>query len=63
MPLAQITLIEGRSPQQKQQLIASVTDAIASSLDAPIETVRVLVQEIPGQNWGIAGKPKVPIDE
>ncbi len=59
MPLAQITIIEGRTKEQKELLIKNVTDAIVESIDAPIEAVRVLIQEIPGEHWGIAGKPKI----
>lgn len=58
MPFAEITIIEGRSKKKKAALIAKVTDAIVDSLDAPIESVRVCIREIPADNWGIAGVPK-----
>ncbi len=61
MPLAQITLIEGRTKEQKARLIKNVTDAIVESIDAPIQSVRVVIQEIPEENWGIAGTPKSEI--
>ena len=56
MPLAIIHILEGRDDAKKAALIARVTDAISESLDAPRENVRVIVQEVPKSQWGIAGK-------
>lgn len=56
MPLAQISILEGRSDEQKRAVIAEVTDALVRSLDAPPENVRVVINEVPKMNWGIAGK-------
>lgn len=55
MPIAVLHIIEGRTPEQKSRLIASVTQAIAESLDAKTETVRVLIQEMPKEHFGIGG--------
>jgi 4-oxalocrotonate tautomerase len=55
MPLAQITLVEGASEDQKRTLIAEVTAAIAGSLDQSPQAVRVLLNEIPAAHWGVAG--------
>lgn len=56
MPLAQITMIEGRTEEQKEKLIAAVTEAIMSAVGAPRENVRVAIYELPKTNWGIGGK-------
>ncbi len=56
MPIAQLHIIEGRSDEQKERLIAEVTSAIARSLDAPEESVRVLITEMPKQHFGIGGQ-------
>lgn len=56
MPIAIINIIEGRDEAKKQQLIASVSRAISESLDAPLETVRVLLQEYPDTHWSIGGE-------
>ncbi|MGB0659109.1 MAG: 2-hydroxymuconate tautomerase [Mangrovicoccus sp.] len=61
MPFIEVTLIEGRTPSQKADLIAKLTDAAVDATGAPIETVRVCIREVPGENWGIAGKPKFPV--
>ncbi len=56
MPLAQISLMEGRTDDQKKALIAEVTQAIHNSIDAPVENIRVVINEVPKTHWGIAGK-------
>ncbi|RIX76894.1 4-oxalocrotonate tautomerase family protein [Acidovorax cavernicola] len=55
MPFAQIYLIEGRTEAQKRALIEKVTSAIVEAIDAPKENVRVWLQDVPKENWGIAG--------
>ncbi|MDB5824887.1 MAG: 2-hydroxymuconate tautomerase [Herminiimonas sp.] len=56
MPIAQIQIIEGRTEEQIETMIIEVTQAIARSLNAPPESVRVLVNEVPNTHWGIGGK-------
>ncbi len=56
MPLAHIYLLEGRTEDQKRAVIEKVTAALVEALDAPQQTVRVVIQDIPKTNWGIAGE-------
>jgi 4-oxalocrotonate tautomerase len=56
MPIAQISILEGRSKETKALLIREVTDAISRSLGAPREAVRVLVYEVEKAEWGIGGE-------
>ncbi len=55
MPLAQISILKGRSKEMKTDLIREVTEAIRKSLNAPKESVRVIIYEVPKSDWGIAG--------
>jgi 4-oxalocrotonate tautomerase len=57
MPIINIQIFEGRSPEKVKNLIASVTDTVAQELDSPKERIRVLVTEVPATHWGIAGVP------
>jgi len=57
MPLVYINLMEGRPPEKIEGMIAAVSDAIAESLDADINTVRIMVHEMKEHQYGIAGKP------
>ena len=56
MPFAQIYLMEGRSEEQKRAVIEKVTAALVEAVGAPREAVRVLIQDVPKTNWGIAGQ-------
>jgi len=55
MPFAQIYMLEGRSEDQKRAVIEKVTTALQEAVGAPKETIRVWIQDVPKQNWGIAG--------
>ncbi len=55
MPIMVVHMMEGRSEAQKEKFIAALTDAAEASLQAPRETVRVLIQEMPKENFGIGG--------
>ena len=56
MPLIQINIVEGRSPEKKERLIREVSDLVAEVLEAPVENVRVMIQEMSPEHWGIAGE-------
>lgn len=56
MPIVQVNMIEGRTNEQKENLIAEVTQAVIKTLDAPQETVRVIINEMPKQHFGIGGQ-------
>jgi 4-oxalocrotonate tautomerase len=60
MPFIDVTMIEGRSNVVKEQLIAKLTEAAAETTGAPIETIRVVLREVPGHHWGVGGTPKFP---
>lgn len=56
MPIAFINIIEGRSLEKKWALAHSVTEAICKSLDAPVQSVRVIINEMPKDGFAIAGE-------
>ncbi|MBM7095331.1 MULTISPECIES: 2-hydroxymuconate tautomerase [Alteribacter] len=58
MPIAHIHILEGRSREQKQHLIQDITTAISENLDVPGERVKVLLHEMPHENWGSNGISK-----
>lgn len=51
MPIVEVTLTEGRSPQVLRSLIAAVTSAVATSVAAPVESVRVILREVPDTHF------------
>jgi 4-oxalocrotonate tautomerase len=51
MPLIEVTLVEGRSAEQLRALISGLTRAAVEAVDAAVETVRVVVREVPATHW------------
>jgi 4-oxalocrotonate tautomerase family enzyme len=51
MPLIEVTLAEGRSPEKLRALISKLTDAVVETGVAPKEAVRVIVREVPPTHW------------
>lgn len=51
MPLIEVTLAQGRTPAQLRTLMSRLTHAAAESVDAPVESIRVVVREVPPTNW------------
>ncbi|HMO74361.1 MAG TPA: 2-hydroxymuconate tautomerase [Sphingopyxis sp.] len=56
MPLAQISILEGRSPEMIAEMAEAVTAAISETLSAPRDRIRVVVTEIPAEKWFVAGQ-------
>lgn len=55
MPLVEIHLLEGRTDDQKKALLAAVTAAVHESIGAPLESIRVWVQEFSPREFMAAG--------
>jgi 4-oxalocrotonate tautomerase len=51
MPLVEVTLVEGRSPQQLRALITALTDAVEGTVGAPRTAIRVVLREVPSTHW------------
>jgi 4-oxalocrotonate tautomerase len=58
MPIVNIHILEGRTPEQKKTLISEVTKAVSRSINSPPEKIKVLLFEIPEENWATAGVSK-----
>ncbi|MED0701420.1 2-hydroxymuconate tautomerase family protein [Aeribacillus composti] len=56
MPIIQIQLFGSLTVEQKEALIKETSDAAAHALNVPLSTIRVLIQELPAENWGISGE-------
>ena len=52
MPLIEVTMVEGRTPQQVRALISALTHAASAAVDAPLDSIRVVVREVPTTHWG-----------
>ncbi|MFI5645962.1 4-oxalocrotonate tautomerase family protein [Kitasatospora sp. NPDC051705] len=51
MPLIEVTMVHGRSPEEIRSLIHELTGAVVQALDIPRSSVRVAVRELPKTHW------------
>jgi len=61
MPLIHVNMIEGRPDEKKEELIQELTKTASDVLNAPINSVRVLITELPATHWGVAGQSMAEI--
>ncbi len=46
MPLVNVTMARGRTPEQKGKMLRAIADAIHDSIGAPRDSIRVWVTEV-----------------
>jgi 4-oxalocrotonate tautomerase len=56
MPLIQVTMIEGRTPEQKRALLTAITNTVHETIDAPLDSIRVWIVDVPSQQFMSAGE-------
>ena len=56
MPYVTIVLREGRSMDQKREMVKAVTDAIVRTVNAKPEAVHIVVHDEPAHNLGTGGQ-------
>lgn len=57
MPIVTVNLLEGRDKETKKQLIRNISAAVIETLAVPPESVRVMLNEMAFEDYGIAGLP------
>jgi 4-oxalocrotonate tautomerase len=55
MPIVQIDMIEGRTVEQKRELVKKVTEAICQTANCPAEAVTIVIREAAKQHIAKAG--------
>lgn len=56
MPVVTVQLWSGRTANQKRRLVAAITDAMVEHADSGPEHLHVIIQDVPKDSWGRAGK-------
>ncbi len=56
MPIITVNILAGRDKERKTALVRELSEAAARTLDAPISSVRVIVNEMSPEHFGIAGE-------
>lgn len=57
MPIINIHMLEGRTKEQKRELIKRVTDVVVETLNSPPESVRIVINDMAPDDYGVAGLP------
>jgi 4-oxalocrotonate tautomerase len=55
MPFIRIDILAGRSDELKRKLYEEVTNTVEKTIHAPRENIRVVITEIPKENWVVGG--------
>ena len=62
MPFIQVTMMEGRTVEQKHELMKRLTDAVVDSLGSERARVRVAIYEVTHDDWAVGGEPMSKIN-
>lgn len=55
MPIVNIAILKGRTLEQKKELVKSVTEAVAKSVDVAPEKIWIKIDEMEKDNFATAG--------
>jgi 4-oxalocrotonate tautomerase len=55
MPTIRVELMEGRTPEQKKNLVQALTQAVVQTLGGSSESVDVLLYDIKRSDWATGG--------
>lgn len=56
MPIIVANILVGRDVAKKAAFVRALTNAAVDALGAPVESVRVIINEMPPEHYGIAGE-------
>ena len=60
MPIIEVHLLAGRSAAVRDELAGRLTRAAVEVLGVPPPSVRVLMHEVPANDWYVGGEPLSP---
>jgi 4-oxalocrotonate tautomerase len=55
MPTLRVELLEGRTPEQKKDLVKALTQAVVDTLGSKPESVDILLYDIKRNDWATGG--------
>ena len=56
MPIVQIHMLEGRTTEERRALAERMTDAICETIGAERERVRIIMNDMPRDEYAVGGK-------
>ncbi|BDP60343.1 hypothetical protein EfmJHP38_12810 [Enterococcus faecium] len=55
MPFVHVELVEGRSPEQLENMMKDITEAVHKNTQAPKEHIHVIINEMKKGTYGVNG--------
>lgn len=55
MPLVQVYMFEGRTPEQKRKIVAGITQVMVEGAGTDAKEVHVLLHDMPISDWSTGG--------
>jgi 4-oxalocrotonate tautomerase len=55
MPIVTVAIYDGRTIDQKREIVKGITDVVARVTGNPAESVHVVIDEVKRENWAIGG--------
>ena len=55
MPVVIVEMWEGRTVEQKKQLVEGITESFVQ-IGVPREALQIIIKDVPKHNWAIAGR-------
>ncbi len=55
MPVVTIAMFDGRTIEQKRDLVKGVTDVVARVTGVSADGIHVIIEEVKRENWSIGG--------
>ena len=55
MPVVTVEMWEGRTIEQKKQLVEGIT-SVMTNLGIPAQAVHIIIKDVPKHNWATGGK-------
>lgn len=62
MPIVQISIVEGRDEASVKRCVKEVARTVHETLGAPLDTIRVFVQQVPATHWAVGDQTRDEID-
>ncbi len=59
MPIVEVKMWEGKSAEDKNRLIAAISNAFEDVLNVKSDHLHIVIVDIPKENWGSRGKSAV----
>lgn len=55
MPIVVVNIKEGRTLDQKRNMVTKVTEALCETMEVPKTSVRIIINEMANDNFAVAG--------